>query len=46
LSTLAWSFFFSLWGKEGKGVTGFWTFSVEEGDEESLGDEGSIGSFS
>jgi len=32
-------------GEGDKGITGFWTFSVEEGDEESFGDERSVGSF-
>ena len=32
----SWSFFFSLWGKGGKGI---WIFSEEEGKEEFLGGE-------
>jgi len=36
---LTWSFFFSRWRKGGKGITILWTFSIVEGDEESLRDE-------
>ena len=39
MSTLTWSFFFfNLWGKEGKGVVGFWTLSTIEEDKKSLRD--------
>jgi len=40
--TWAWSFFLSLWKKGGKGI---WIFSVEEGEEESLGGEETNDSF-